>query len=1338
MPARLQDLQVLIGDNFPDEGRPSERLDRFFAERAETFGDAPAVISAGRTWSYAEVDRRANQLARLLIERGVRAGDRVALILDRSAETYIAVLAVMKAGAAFVPLATAFPPERMSLIIDDAGIRLVLTIEGYLEKASQLPIDSLLIDRVQDEIDAKDSAPLGASEVMSSTDDTCYILYTSGTTGKPKGVVIRHQSICNFVRVAAFSYGYKPGDRVYQGMTIAFDFSSEEIWVPFAAGATIVPAAGQMTLVGEELAEFLREHDINCMACSPTLLSSIESDVPSLRLILVGGEACPQNLVARWASDRRKILNTYGPTEATVTATMGVLTADKPVTIGKPLPTYSVVILNPEKPEVMPAGEMGELGIAGIGVAVGYLNRPELTEEKFIADFLDLPNNPSHRIYRTGDLCVINADGDVEYHGRIDTQVKIRGYRIETGEIEAILLDQPQIAQAAVTTFEVEPGRVELVGYYALKSGVEPISRADLARDMKRRLPDYMVPSFLEELPALPMTVSDKIDIRRLPKPTGSRLSADRTQVLPRNEDERALTVMLAEVLKTDDIFVEDNFFDHLGANSLIMARFCARVRTRKEWAATSMRDIYTYPSIAELAAYLSTATAAEPIADEIVLTHRASNFAYWLTGVAQLAFYGIYIYVGLYLFNYGLAWLYEKLDDPLALYIRCVILSGAVFFAMTGFAVAAKWLLVGRWKEEIFPIWSWRYYRFWVVKTLIRGAPVVLFRGSPLYSLYLKLLGAKLGSSTVIESRSVPVCTDLISIGENSILRKETLIPGFRAQAGYIHTGRITIGRDAFVGVGSALDIDTEMGDRAQLGHGSSLQRGQVIPEGEHWHGSPAVKSDADYSKVRGVGLSRARRIIYETFQLIFLFTVITPLPLIAQTYWENVADDYQETIGLVAAGSFIVEIGGLAVMLLAAIGLPRLFRAFLVPGKTYSMYGVHYLMQSITESTSNSRLLNLLFGDSSAIVHYIQALGWNLNKWVQTGSNFGTNTQHDNPFMCEIGNKTMVSDGLYMINLHKSASSFSLAPTKVGEDNYFGNNIYYPPDGKTGDNCLLGTKVMVPIEGPIRQNVGLLGSPPFEIPRMVKRDMDLIQGVSEEDRTRRLPAKNRHNLRTALMFAAVQWLALFGAFAIWDRALNYYTEWAGTGLFIATVLVVAVEILLFILVERASLGFRKLKPMTTTIYDKEFWQHERHWKLSDSPITSIFAGTPFRPLILRALGVKVGARVYDGGSNLTERSLVEIGDDATLNEGCVIQAHSLEEGAFKSDRIRIGKSCTLGPAAFIHYGVVMGEGSIADTDCFVMKGEVLEPNTIWRGNPAKLLRVITPVMEGAARVKA
>lgn len=1323
--------QLLIGADFVHKGRTDERLNEFFSDLASRFDTATAVISNDCTWSYRELDNRANQFAHLLIERGVRPGDRVGLLLDRSAETYIAILAVMKTGAAFVPLATAFPEERMVLIIEDAGVSMIISVSDYAARVARLPVPHVSIDSAASEIALKsDVAPV--LDIV--RDPTCYILYTSGTTGKPKGVVVTHQSFCNFIRVAAASYGYRPGDRVYQGMTIAFDFSSEEIWVPFAAGATIVPAPGQQPLVGEELSDFLRTHRITCMACSPTLLSSIESDVPSLRLILVGGEACSQKLVTRWARPGRSILNTYGPTEATVTATMARLEPDEPVTIGVPLPTYSIAILDPAKPRLLQGRELGEICIGGMGVSAGYLNRPELTAQKFIGDFIGLPNNPSGRIYRTGDLGRINENGEIEYHGRIDTQVKIRGYRIELGEIEAVLLDQPGIAQAAVTTWEIGPERTELVAYYAPRSGVEVLDRTLLVQELKRRLPDYMVPSFLEQLPSIPMTVSNKADLRKLPKPTSSRVAAGHAMVDPRNDDDRFLCAALADVLKFETVSIEDHFFDDLGANSLLMARFCARIRARQNWSTTSMRDIYLHPTVAQLSDHLRAPEKVAVAATEPMLSHKASSLAYWSTGVGQLLFYAVYSYMSLWALNGGLNWVYDALDDPGQLYLRCVLLSAGMFFGLSGFAVLAKWVLIGRWKAEAIPIWSWRYYRFWVVKTLIRTAPVVLFRGSPLYSLYLRLLGARLGSRTVIECRSIPVCTDLISIGDNSILRKESMILGFRAQSGYIHTGPVSIGDGAFVGVGSILDIDTRMGDGSQLGHASSLQRGQSIPAGEHWHGSPAIPTEADYCTVPNVALSRVRRVIYEAIQLVTLFAIVTPVPLLFHTYWENVSDDYQESIGIVALGTTVTVIGFIVGSALLAAIVPRLFNLLLKPGRNYSLYGFHYWLQSMLELASNVRLLNTLFGDSSAIVYYLRSIGWRLNKVEQTGSNFGSNQRHENPQLSEIGSGTMVSDGLFMINVQKSANSFRLEHTRVGERNFFGNNIFYSPDSRTGDNCLLGTKVHVPVDGPVRENVGLLGSPPFEIPRIVNRDKELLDLISETERRRRVVLKNLHNAVTMLLFVGAQWLILFATLAIWDRALNYYTGWAQTALFVAVFLTSAIAIPFYIFLELMSRGFRRLKPRMATIYDPVFWSHERHWKLSESPIMTLFTGTPFRPLILRLVGVKIGRRVYDGGSIITERSLVEIGDDVTLNEGCVIQAHSLEEGAFKSDYVRIGNGCTLAPAAFVHYAVTMGEGSVADVDCFVMKGEVLEPRTVWRGNPAKLYGVIAPVEVRAA----
>ena len=325
----------------------------------------------------------------------------------------------------------------------------------------------------------------------------------------------------NFVRVAAETYGYRPGDRVYQGLTLAFDFSVEEVWVPLLAGATLVPSQTRGSLVGTELHSFLAERRITALCCVPTLLATIEDDLPDLRLLIVSGEACPEELVRRWHRDDRVILNAYGPTEATVTATVAVLDPDQPVTLGGPLPSYTIVILDPDMPRVLPQGATGEIGIAGIGLSPGYVGRDDLTEKVFVEDFLGLPDNPSGRIYRTGDLGRVDAAGRIEYHGRIDTQVKIHGYRIELTEIELVIMQQPGIVQAVVDRYEPEPGVSELVAYYTTTGQVAP---EDVAQALRETLPAYMVPAFYEPLQAIAMLPSDKVDRKALPRPKGQRL----------------------------------------------------------------------------------------------------------------------------------------------------------------------------------------------------------------------------------------------------------------------------------------------------------------------------------------------------------------------------------------------------------------------------------------------------------------------------------------------------------------------------------------------------------------------------------------------------------------------------------------------------------------------------------------------------------------------------------------------------------------------------------------------------------------------------------------------
>src|SRR5262245_6950138 len=445
-----------------------ERLDHLFEQRCDQLhgagnGSCLAVIADNATLTFRDLDNRANQVARVLIDHGLTAGDRIGLMFDKTADAYVALLAVMKINAAYVPLDGSFPNERIGFILKDAEAKAIISMSQFRGKLAGFEVPQLFLDEAAAEIAAKPAARPTAPEKPAPVDQLAYIIYTSGTTGTPKGVAIEHASICNFVRVAAEVYGIREGDRAYQGMTIAFDFSVEELWVPLIAGAALVPGKPGTSLVGGDLADFLIDRRVNYFACVPTLLATIEKDLPDLRVLLVSGEACPHHLVVRWHRPSRTILNAYGPTEATVTATLTELYPNKPVTIGGPLPTYTIVILDPDKDQAVAKGCLGEIGIAGIGLAVGYLNRPELTQKKFIPDFLDIANNSSKRIYRTGDLGRISEQGEIEFHGRIDTQVKIRGYRIELTEIESVLMQIPQIAQAVVDVYEPEPGAPELV-----------------------------------------------------------------------------------------------------------------------------------------------------------------------------------------------------------------------------------------------------------------------------------------------------------------------------------------------------------------------------------------------------------------------------------------------------------------------------------------------------------------------------------------------------------------------------------------------------------------------------------------------------------------------------------------------------------------------------------------------------------------------------------------------------------------------------------------------------------------------------------------------------------
>ena len=798
---------------------------------------------------------------------------------------------------------------------------------------------------------------------------------------------------------------------------------------------------------------------------------------------------------------------------------------------------------------------------------------------------------------------------------------------------------------------------------------------------------------------------------------------------------------VLADVLRVDRVSVDSHFFDELGADSLVMAHFCARVRKRGNLPSVSMKDIYRHPTIRSLAAALADvapSSARSSVAAAIEVATPTSTLEYVLCGALQLVLFLVYSYVAALAAAQGYEWISAG-SGGVEIYVRLVLFSGAGFLVVCTVPIVAKWMLIGRWRPQQIRIWSLAYVRFWIVKTLIRSNPgALLFIGSPLYVLYLRALGAKIGSGVAIFSRRVPVCTDLLTIGAGTVIRKESFFLCYRAQAGRIETGAVTLGREVFVGERTVLDINTSMGDGAQLGHTSALHGGQAVPDGERWHGSPAQRTELNYLRVAPAPCSTLRRASFSVLTLLGVLLLYLPLlegglsllvgvvPSLGKVLDPSVG---ASTGAMTLRGLFIEALvlslvlffGVALVGLLLVVTVPRVLNLLIKPDTVYPLYGFHDAVRRAIARIGRIRFFTFLFGDSSYIVHYLLCLGYDLSRVEQTGSNFGIEVTQSNPYLSSVGTGTMVADGLIMINDEVSSTSFCMSRASIGPHNFVGNDVTYPAGGRTGDNCLLATKAMIPLDGKIREGVGLLGSPCFEIPRSVERDSRFDHLRTGDELRRGLSAKNRYNVLTIGIFLFTRWLGVFLVTVLDLAALDLYGVFANVAMAALFALSLVVSAFYFSLVERCVEAFRPLQPRYCSIYDPGFWLHERLWKVHPIHYLRAFDGTPFKNVLWRLMGVRVGRRVFDDGVHISEPALTTIGDDCVLNTWSKILCHSQEDGTFKSDRSTIGAGCTIGVGAFVHYGVTMGDGSVLAADSFLMKGEDVPARALWGGNPAR-----------------
>jgi amino acid adenylation domain-containing protein len=581
--------QVLVGWNQTAQEFPAEKcLHQLIEMQAERRPDAIAVVSDGRQLTYREFNSRANQLAHYLRSRGVGPNQRVGICLDHSSAFAVAVFAVLKSGAACVPLDPDYPRERRGYMLQDVQAKVLIAGKGMFSEAVPSGCEVLWL-----EDDSLGQAALACQPTTNpnsgvTADDIAYVIYTSGSTGQPRGVLLTHRGLVNYNFNAARMYCVTPDDRVMQFCSISFDIALEELFITWLSGATLVFRTDTVPVAVPEFLEWVEQQHITVLDLPTAYWHEWVHEFPQLnkkvlpkglRLVIVGGEKPSSQAYATWLSavgNQVRWINTYGPTEISICATafepewQPGTSIPENIPIGRPLANMRVYLLDRHLNPV-PVGIPGELHVAGAGVARGYLNRPEMTAQKFIPD--PFSEAPGARLYKTGDLARYSPSGEIEFLGRSDDQIKIRGFRIELGEIEGALAKHPGVREAVVVARDDAPGGKQLVAYFVPATDA-PATASELRRYLLDRLPDYMVPAVFVVLPALPMTPNGKINRRGLPAPpTGSPLA---TFAMATDPVEARLVAIWEEVLGKSPIGIRDNFFE-LGGHSLLAARLMHR-----------------------------------------------------------------------------------------------------------------------------------------------------------------------------------------------------------------------------------------------------------------------------------------------------------------------------------------------------------------------------------------------------------------------------------------------------------------------------------------------------------------------------------------------------------------------------------------------------------------------------------------------------------------------------------------------------------------------------------------------------------------------------------------
>lgn len=1268
------EIHQRFGDTARFSGGPAasrRTLVDIFEASVRSYPDEPALDDGTTSLTYRALAVEVDRLRRGLGAAGVGLGDRVGVrVPSGTNDLYVAILAVLAAGAAYVPVDAEDPDERAELVFGEADVRAVvgagheITVHGTSESPAARP----------------------------GVEHDAWIIFTSGSTGKPKGVAVSHRSAAAFVDAEAALFLTEepigPGDRVMAGLSVAFDASCEEMWLAWRYGACLVPVPRAQVRSGADLGPWLVEQEITVVSTVPTLAALWEPEtLNDVRLLIFGGEACPPELTQRLVTEGREVWNTYGPTEATVVACASLMSGAEPIRIGLPLDGWELAVVD-EAGEPVPMGAVGQLVIGGVGLA-RYLDA-----EKDAEKYAPLRSLGWERAYRSGDLVKAEPEGLV-FLGRADEQIKLGGRRIELGEVDAALQALPGVAGAAAAVRTARSGNQLLVGYVVTQDGWD---HAVAVEKLRAELPAALVP-LLAPVAELPTRTSGKVDRNALPWPLEGLETGGPAEQLYGTE--AWLAEQWAEVLGIPVSRALDDFFA-IGGSSLAAAQLTTRLRTR--YPSAAVLDIYQQPVLRKQARHLEKSAQEDGARRTIAPVPRRAQVIQLLLLVPLFTLLGLRWTVALAALGnllpaYG--WL------PTASW-WLVAAGAAVLYSLPGrlaLAAGGARLLLRGVKPGRYARGGSLHLRLWAAERLAEFSGATSLTGAWLER-YARALGAKVGPD--VDLHSLPPVTGLLKLGRGAAVESEVDLSGYWLDGDRLEIGTVKVGAHAVVGTRSMLFPGARVGKRAEVAPGSAVT-GQ-IPTGQRWAGAPAVKLG---KAKRNWPKERPRRGTYWRVMYGITGFALSALPVLAgvaaflvgRVFFTPDAPLTGAALALVPATLAF----GLAYAVLILIGV-RLLSLGLREGTHPTHSRIGWQAWTVTQLMDRSRetLFPLYAGLVTPV--WLRLLGMRIGRGAEVSTVLAL------PSLTTVGEGAFLADDTLTAPYELGGGWMRIGRAEIGRRAFLGNSGMTAPGRTVPEGGLVGVLSATPKKA--KKGTSYLGLPPVKLPRSAA---DGDQSRTYDPPARLLWARALVELcRIVPVFCsaglAVLTIAALCALGAWAPLLSGLVL-LGAGALAGLVSIVAK----WLLVGRHHSGEHPL-------WSGFVWRNE----LADTFVEVLAVpwlagsvpGTPVMTAWLRGLGARIGKGVWVDSYWLPETDLVTLEEAATVNRGCVLQTHLFHDRILRTDTVVLREGATLGPGGIVLPGSAIGARTTLGPASLVMAAESVPDDTRWLGNPIEAWR--------------